>query len=106
MPIPEHSPSRDGDDGPQDRRRFRRRRKTHRKFRVGPVRPGRFFRPRRKLRDIRLELAPFHLGECDWLLYRHQFNPYRTGTWNAHRYARGFAACKAATPKPSWRPIP
>ena len=106
MRNPEHSPSRDGDGKPDDRRRFHRRRKTHRRLRVGPIRPGRFFRPRRKLLDIRLDMKPFHLGECDWLLYRRQFNPYRTHTWNSHRYARGFAASKADSPKPNWDPIP
>ncbi len=86
--------------------RRRRRRHTKRRGAVGPQRPGRFFRPRLKLRAARLALKPFHLGEVDWLLYRREFNPYRRRTWNAKNYARGFAACKLDMPKPAWDPRP
>ncbi len=51
-------------------------------------------------------MPPLHLGECDWLLYRRDFNPYRPKTYRFAAYARGFAACKADNPKPRWSPIP
>ncbi len=51
-------------------------------------------------------MKPFHLGECDWLLYRSRFNPYRPKSFKGQAYERGFLACKAGYPKPSWKPIP
>ncbi len=50
-------------------------------------------------------MKPVHLGEADWLLYRHRFNPYRPGSWKAQAYERGFAASKEAMPKPDWNPL-
>jgi len=67
--------------------------------------PGRFFRPSGKYKRLRLQMLPVHLGECDWLLYRRSFNPYRIKTRKGQAYSRGFAACKAAFPKPTWSPL-
>jgi len=50
-------------------------------------------------------MLPIHLGEADWLLYRRRFDPYRPGSYKSAAYLRGFAACKAAMPKPGWCPL-
>ena len=74
--------------------------------RCGPVRPGRFFRQRKSIVWIRLEMKPADLGDADWLLYRRRFNPYHPSTFKYAAYERGFVASKILTPKPNWNPIP
>ena len=86
--------------------RRRRQRRSIRRAAVGPLRPGRIFRRRHRLYDIRRAMKPYHLGECDWLLYRRTFNPYDPTSFKSKAYARGFADSKRAKPKPTWRPIP
>ncbi|KKM91769.1 hypothetical protein LCGC14_1225130 [marine sediment metagenome] len=87
------------------RRRRRRRRDPESLLRVGPLRPGRFFKLRRKLNWIRRDMRPVHLGEADWLLYRRRFNPYRPRSYKAAAYERGFLASKKIFPKPDWSPL-
>lgn len=87
---------------PSPRRRVR---KAARRQRVGPIRPGRFFRIHHHLAWLRHDMNPRHLGEADWLLYRHRFNPYRPGSWKAQAYERGFTASKKAMPRPNWHPL-
>ena len=90
---------------PPARAQRRRRRFTVGRPRVGPVRPGRFFKLRRKIDWIRRDMKPVHLGESDWLLYRRRFNPYRRGTYKCAAYERGFIACKKMFPSPDWSPL-
>lgn len=85
--------------------RPRSKRHTTRRPTCGPRCPGRFFKLRRKLHFIRLEMKPVHLGEADWILYRREFNPYRSASYKAAAYERGFAACKKSLPRPSTDPI-
>ncbi len=89
---------------PQQRRR---RRQTRRVRFPGAVllRPGRLFRRNKRLDAIRLDMKAYDLGDADWLLYRHRACPYKPGTWNHRNYHRGFAASKAADPRPAWPPI-
>lgn len=71
----------------------------------GPVRPGRFFRPRRDLVWLRLDMRPAHLGDADWLLYRRRFNPYHKSSFKHAAYERGFVASKILSPCPNWPPL-
>ena len=69
------------------------------------ARPGRFFKRDKRLHAIRLAFGAFHLGEADWLLYRRRACPFGARTWNHRNYLRGFAASKAAVPRPAWPAI-
>ena len=90
---------------PSQTKRPRRRRHGRRSRLAGPKRPGRFFRKLHRLDFLRRAMLPVHLGEADWLLYRRRFDPYRPGSYKSAAYLRGFAACKAAMPKPGWCPL-
>lgn len=51
-------------------------------------------------------MKPFHLGECDWLLYRRRFNHFHPKTRNFAAYERGYASCRSDIPKPAWKALP
>ncbi len=75
------------------------------KRKCGPLRPGRFFRQRKAIVWLRLEMKPADLGDADWLLYRRRFNPYRRSSYKFAAYERGFVSSKQLTPKPNWPPL-
>ena len=83
----------------------RRKRRTRCPRRIGPQRPGRFFRPRPRLISQRASLSPFHLGETDWLLYRRRQDPFRPDSFKSHAYIRGFNTCRQDNPRPPWSPL-
>lgn len=57
------------------------------------------------MRAIRNDMSAFDLGDADWLVFRHNLNPYGEGSYKAKRYDVGYKSSKKKTPDPPWRPV-